>query len=169
MDNRSVRSGCLVLPNEAKAMRFAAIIIACLVLLAGCGDGDGLGPPEVHLGEDICALCGMIVSDARFATALYAKNQYGSYEQKVFDDLGDMVAWEAANQGVEIGARYVRDYLTLEWIHAETAVVVHSDDLKTPMAFGLAACGTQAAAEDLVKRYPGEILTYTTLISRAMD
>lgn len=150
-------------------MRRTLGIIAALCLLVGCGDDDQHGPPELHLGEDICAQCGMIVSDARFAAALFAQNQYGSFEQKAFDDIGDMVEWEVANPDAKVSAKYVRDYESLTWIRAEMAVIVESDELQTPMASGLAACTTQVQAQDLVKRYSGEIMAYDALVERAMD
>ncbi|MCP4068002.1 MAG: hypothetical protein GY741_06945, partial [Phycisphaeraceae bacterium] len=38
---------------------------------SGCGrDEDPLGPPTIHLGEDMCSICSMIISDRRYAGAI---------------------------------------------------------------------------------------------------
>ncbi|MHC4107259.1 MAG: nitrous oxide reductase accessory protein NosL [Planctomycetota bacterium] len=146
-----------------------SLLAALVIATAGCGDSSAVGPPRIYYGEDVCAACGMIVTDSRFAAAIVAETEDGSRVNRVFDDLGCLLSYEASNQGEAIVARYVRQFDGDRWLDAAAAHYVHSRQLRSPMAFGLAACGTEADATKLLADYPGERLEFEALRRRFSD
>lgn len=140
-----------------------ATALALLVCALGaCGRAQTLEPPVLHYGQDLCAHCGMIVSEERFAAAAIVEDGDGRYEARVYDDIGCMVA---AGQPVpgRIVARYVHDHDTLEWTAADAAVYVRSATLATPMLSGLAAWEDRKRAETGAARYDGSLLGFSEL------
>lgn len=66
---------------------------AAILLLAACEKSgnwpDGMEP--IHWDRDVCAQCGMVISDPRFAVeARVNEPKKGIYK---FDDIGCLVAW----------------------------------------------------------------------------
>jgi len=66
-----------------------------LTTISGCNRDEGAAPPTIHYAEDVCALCGMIVSDERFACAVVAPGD-GERFVAIYDDIGDMLANKTA-------------------------------------------------------------------------
>ncbi len=133
-------------------MRYALILFMALSLFA-CGDGKPpAGPAEVHYGEDVCDRCKMIISDQRFA-AQYRAN---TGQVKKFDDFGCMAA-ELGNDGGkdEVGGIYVTDFTTSAWLDARKAHYLKSPDIASPMGYGIAAFGTEAALKADPHNGPG--------------
>jgi nitrous oxide reductase accessory protein NosL len=147
--------------------RLTGLLAALLWALgpAGCGDAPSIAPPKILLGQDICDVCGMIISDDRFAAAVVV-GQDAVYESRSFDDIGCLLSYEDAHPDETVAARYVRDFRTRTWRDAEAAVYVHSGHLHTPMAFGLAACGSDAEARDITTDYPGDVLDFIEVRGR---
>ncbi|MHC4217734.1 MAG: nitrous oxide reductase accessory protein NosL [Planctomycetota bacterium] len=138
--------------------RPTVFLAACLcVAAAGCEDAPTIAPPDILLGQDVCDVCGMIISDDRFAAGLVVARDLG-YETRAFDDVGCLLAYEAEHTDESVVARYVRDFRSRAWRDAETAVYLHSGQLHTPMAFGLAAVATKADAYALAGEYPGDVI-----------
>lgn len=126
-------------------------------LLLGCGGEATLEPPTVHYGQAVCDVCGMIVSDERFAAAEVVIRD-GRAQTRYFDDTGEVFDLEAP-AGAE-HAWYVHDMRTLEWLDAREAVYLRSEQLHTPMGLGIAAFATRAAAEAARAEFGGEVLTF---------
>jgi copper chaperone NosL len=124
-------------------------------------------PPAIVYGEDVCAQCGMIISDARFASAMWVQGDRGP-ESLIFDDIGDLLAYEEANPGLQVLARYVHDYDTEEWIRADSAVYVSSRDIQSPMGHGLAAFYDAESAALHVATADGKALTFDELATERM-
>ncbi len=133
---------------------------------AGCGRTDPAAPPTVYYGQDVCAMCGMIISDERFAAAMIVTGDGDRAESRLYDDIGCLLDDDTSRDAADILARWVHDFRTLEWRDATTATYVHSSDLHTPMAFGLAAVGDPAAVRPLLQQYPGELLDYPAVRAR---
>ena len=134
------------------------------VLFAGCSRESDTSPPTVHYGQDPCDVCKMIISEQRYAAALVVDDD-GYIEKLTFDDIGCMLDARDHARGTILAA-YVNDYNDKEWIDAEQAVYVYSNDLHTPMAFGVASFRSGTDAEKLQQNYDGELLTFDEVNER---
>lgn len=124
-------------------------LVACAALgaLASCGSSPPSGPPQLRVGRDQCAECGMIISDERCSAALLVER--GSRrEYLMYDDIGCMLDDERTGLDAAAIERYVHDHQTLAWISAESAAFVIADPavVRTPMGSGLIAFAGREAA-----------------------
>ncbi len=148
----------LLLKHTTPAL-LCALCASVAFTLGGCDRQDTIKPPVVRYGEDECAVCRMIVNDDRYAAALITLDQRGRYESLVFDDIGCIFEYEAANPDALILARYVRHQSGSEWLDASEAEFVHSRDIHTPMAFGLAALASLDEARAVQGEAGGDLIT----------
>ena len=138
------------------------LLVALLPSLSACSRREqGTEPPVVHLDEDVCEQCGMIVSDDRFASAIVSLEN-GQRLVHIYDDIGEM-AQNTDKMAHPDTSIYVHDYNSREWIDARTAWFVQSEKLMTPMASGIAAFATRDQALKFSTKYPGEILDFNML------
>jgi copper chaperone NosL len=142
-----------------------AAAAAWVLAAAGCGDAPSIEPPQILYGQDVCAECGMIISDDRFAAGLVLSSD-GGFTTRAFDDIGCLLAWEQAHPAETVAARYVADLRTRTWLDAATAAYLHSRRLHTPMAFGLAALATEAEARAAAAEYPGDVIDFPAVRER---
>lgn len=150
------------------SVSFKAItVLATLVLagtLTGCEPVETSGPPDLRFGRDECTECKMSIVDDRSAAAARVRTPDGP-DVLLFDDLGcllDLERWDE-RPGLEVTERWTRDYSTREWIRAETAAYVFSEQIRTPMGSWIAAYATLAAAEASRQEAGGELLTFEQL------
>jgi copper chaperone NosL len=114
-------------------------------------------PPTIHYGEDMCAFCGMIVSEEGHAAAYVASDNQG----QVFDDIGDMVQFYLTkDEAKQVPAFFVHDYESKAWIRAETATYLLSPELHTPMHSSLVAFASSEKAEALATSLQGQLLSF---------
>jgi copper chaperone NosL len=147
--------------TAARWARAAAIL--ALTGAAACGRPQAAdAPPEIVYGEDVCDYCGMIISDARFAAALIVDVE-GREEPRRFDDIGDMLAFQAATD-LPVRRGYVHDYDTLDWLPANAAYFVVAPDVATPMDHGLVAFATRPRAAAFAAERDTDVLSYTDLV-----
>lgn len=133
--------------------------LAAVSILAACGGGDNRDdPPDIRYGEEVCAQCGMIISEARYAAAYVT----AAGDVRLFDDVGGMLAYDAQNRE-ELSVYWVHDFNTEKWLRADTAVYVLSDKLASPMGWGVAAFANMAGAEQFVAENEGIITTWREL------
>jgi copper chaperone NosL len=104
----------------------------------------------------------MIINDERFAASILVEGARGA-EPRLFDDIGDLIVYEARNPDLRVLARYVKDHSSTEWLAAESAVFLRSPSLHTPMASGIAAYATRESAEGQRAKTAGEILAFDRL------
>jgi nitrous oxide reductase accessory protein NosL len=105
-------------------------------------EGTPTGFPSLRYGEATCDRCGMVISDARFAAAW----RDGSSREAYFDDIACMVQ-EAHDRALTGATFFVHDHDEESWLHANEAHFVMSDEIRTPMASGIAAFASASAAE----------------------
>jgi len=127
----------------------------------GCGNAEDSGPPAVHVGESVCAECGMIISDKRFATATIIEDERGRSRPILFDDFNCQHNHPSAARPAL--ATWVHDHATSQWIPAEQAFYVHSPGLLTPMASSIAAFEDVDHAEAMADDLGGRVLTHQQL------
>lgn len=104
--------------------------------LSGCMKQSS-GAEEVHYGREACTMCGMIISDAHFATEV--RNAADKKLVK-FDDFGCAMNWlkTAKWQASDIGEFWVMDSEDgATWLDARNANYVSG--AATPMNYGYAA------------------------------
>lgn len=142
-------------------MKTKLLALVLLLILAACARGQNQPkPPEIHYGEDMCAECTMIISDERFAAGYAYEISPGSYKSLAFDDIGDMLVHASKHPDHKVTAWYVHDYTTKAWLDASQAHFVVSQDLQTPMGFGIAAHATAEAAQKQAGELKGEVLSW---------
>lgn len=112
-------------------------------------------PEPINPETDVCEVCGMAIADEEHATQLIFKNE----KSLKYDDIGDMFVWLEENGEEEIGAKFVRDFNTLEWIQLEEATFVYAEEISTPMGFGVISFKDREDAKKYIKENEiGEIL-----------
>jgi nitrous oxide reductase accessory protein NosL len=146
--------------------RLLVYVSLLLVLVTACARqiADEPTPPVIHYGEDVCELCGMIVSEAAYAAAYVTADGHAH----VFDDIGDMIR-SHLKMNEAVTAFFVHDYNDERWIRAETAYFILSDPASTPMGSGLAACEQQDQAEALASRLDGQFMTFEEVLDHYQD
>lgn len=113
-----------------------AFLIGLPLAVAGCRR-QSEGPEEIHYSREVCAMCGMVISDPRYA----AEIRGGPDRMLVkFDDIGDAVNWLdmqswRADPAVEF---WVMDSVSGgEWLDARQAF--YMPGTVSPMDYGFAA------------------------------
>ena len=147
-------------PFRLELLLIVFALVAGLTACAGQAAGEPV-PPEIHLGEDACQFCRMIISDERYAAGYLTPNG----EEFIFDDIGDMFKHHA-EQSTAVTAFFVHDHNEHTWIRAETAVYVLNLELPTPMLSGLAAFADDGQAGRFAAVSGSEILTFEVLQER---
>jgi copper chaperone NosL len=143
------------------ATRTVLLLGAAALCVAGCGRSDSGEPPAINYGVSVCIECDMIISDDRFASAAVIRDERGRLEPLLFDDVGDQIRYERRHADQTVVARWVHDADTSEWLDAERAFYVRSMEIHTPMASGIAAFGTQAAASERADAVGATVLSFS--------
>lgn len=119
--------------------------ILMVIILHGCGERE---PEPIQLHKDACAYCKMSISVGNFASEFITRK--GRVYK--FDDITCMYAYAQENNETEIDRYYVADYSKANnLINATAAWYIHSDQIKSPMAGGIAAFSERSAAEGMGK------------------
>ena len=114
-------------------------LAAAAPFLAACKPQTA-GPEEVRWGREVCAICGMIISEPNFAAEVRGGPDRALLK---FDDIGDAVHWLAIqpwakSPDVEF---WVRDYETgTRWLDARA--VGYLTGVVSPMDYGFGAVET---------------------------
>lgn len=117
-----------------------ALWLLVVILAAGCALERDRGQPQLRYGEIMCAECGMLISDPRFAAA--ARTDTG--EALGFDDIGCLLrhAWRQSAARWQLWVPAEPDGA---WIDARTASYERRDGLATPMGYGFTAVRARGA------------------------
>jgi len=129
-------------------------LLAAPVTLTGCGGASANEPPAIAYGEDRCARCGMIISDARHAAGLVQGDK-----TLTFDDAGEMIA-TVQEQASSSDRVWVHDFATSTWIDGASAFYVTSPRAATPMGSGVVAFADRANAAAYAAAKGGAMMTY---------
>lgn len=156
---------------KKNSILFIIISIFALVL-AACGGDDtpkedvekedsveteelAYEPEDIDPEVDVCEVCAMAVPNNQHATQIVLEND----KTLKFDDLGCLYEWVEDNGEDNIGAQFVRDFNTEEWIQIKDTTFVYDEDIQTPMAYGVISFKDKADAEKYVEEEGlGEIL-----------
>lgn len=147
--------------SPVAALPRLVLLLLVLLVAAACAQGSREAePPEIHYGEDICADCGMIISEPRFASAYAWEIEQGRFESIAFDDIGDMVNAIKINQELPFVGFWAHDYYEETWIDAESAFYVVSTAIRSPMGHGVAAFSSQQDAAKLAAPLNAEVVDW---------
>jgi len=151
-------------------MRSVAVVAILAVALGGILAWIGqAAPPErvplIQEGMDRCALCNMVIRDARHGAVLVTA--VGHFR---FDDMGCLFNYLHAHglAGKEVRAVLVRDWGTQAWIEARTARFVRTS-LRTPMAYGLYAFRRAEDASAFARAHGGKVLSFEEAMAYAVE
>ncbi|WP_102261429.1 nitrous oxide reductase accessory protein NosL [Mesobacillus jeotgali] len=118
-------------------------------------DDDHADGPHEPGDDDVCAFCNMKVypeADPMGVFTAQAKTKDGEYV--FFDDSGCLLNITRRDD-VEFEEKWVRDYITAEWVEADSAIPVKAD-LKTPMKYGYAFFKDNESAEKFISENSGK-------------
>ncbi len=136
------------------------ILMSILMLSApSCSRTDLSGPPTVLIGDSTCAECGMIISDERFATATVDEQDRGPISV-LFDDFNCQMIYESKMSDLTILKRWSRDHSGLQWLNTESGWFAKSNQIRSPMASGMAFFETRKDAQAFGQSINAEILSF---------
>ena len=147
-------------------MRKATIISVLLALALGaCNTPEASGPPEIKYGRDICEECGMIIDDERFAAG-YRRSD-GS--EQVFDDLGGLLVSVRGTTELNDTEVWVHDYQTKMWIRTDDAFFVRTDEVVSPMGYGILSFSDEARAVAFTEGHQDEVLNWASVLALRIE
>lgn len=132
-----------------KKMWLLITLSLVVALTAGCGGKEEFKPAAIDENVDKCDVCNMQVKDDAFAVQIILKDN----KALKFDDLGDLFKWKEKNGTDKIGAEFVRDYGTKEWMLLKDATYVYDKGIRTPMAYGVVSFQKKEDAEKFVSEH----------------
>lgn len=141
-----------------RRVRWAVFGLLLALGLAACDSGQGAEPqpPQIAYGHDLCEACSMLIDEPRFASATLLND--GSARK--FDAIDDMIVYHMDRPNLMVRAWFVHDFATQQWVRAEAAFYVQSDQIRAPMGGGIAAFATRASAEEAGKRYNSKVMNW---------
>lgn len=146
-----------------KGMGVAALVLMLVWVTTACG-GASYTPQEINEETDVCVICKMAVKDNAYATQIVTKDG----QSLKFDDLGCMNEWKQQNGTDTIGAAFVRDFHSNQWIPYEQAYYAYDPSYATPMAYGVVSFEKQADAEAYIQQQgAGTLMTSEQLASHS--
>ena len=136
----------------------ALTVLACLSLGA-CKQAE-LKPLDIA-ENDTCFRCKSLIADKHYAAELITKDGF----VRKFDDIGCMIQHAKTKIGKSnILAYYVMDFPSQQWVKAEEAGFVKSDQFKTPKDGGILAFKERSKADALAAQYKMQATTFDELI-----
>lgn len=153
--------------------RLFIVLALVTIMLAACGGNDATNDatdvnnetaeteelaytPEDIADTDVCEVCAMAVPQDQHATQIILTNE----RSLKFDDLGCLFEWKRENGEEDIGAEFVRDFKTEDWIQVKDATFVYDSEIMTPMAYGIISFADETDAKSFIEEEgKGEILT----------
>ncbi|MCC5803597.1 nitrous oxide reductase accessory protein NosL [Rossellomorea vietnamensis] len=141
--------------KQSRRVILISLMIGIGLMISGCGKAD-LSPREINPEVDTCVVCNMSIVHEDYAAQAVLSNG----DKLIFDDVGCLVQYAIDQQEDAIGASYVKEYETEEWIDSTKAFYVYHQDFWTPMSYGVLAFSTKDKAEAFIdKEGKGTLMT----------
>ena len=134
-----------------KPLWIAAVVT--LAVSAACRVDVG-GPPHIEVDRTACANCGMLISEPLFA----AGYRTSGGEERVFDDIGCLLASAQRESNREAIRFWFHDASTGKWIDGQATTFVRVDRRRTPMSGGVVAYGQVAEAQRAALEQRGQVI-----------
>src|SRR5437762_2381889 len=135
------------------------ILLICPLLFAvGCGNRSPQ-PVEIE-ATDMCAQCKMAISENRYAAEMVDVD--GNVMK--FDNIDCMLRY-VSRQGLKHKAAtwFLMDSEGKQWLDARQAFLVKAASIPGPMGSGVLATKNSAAAQELARRFSGQVLRFEDL------
>jgi copper chaperone NosL len=145
-----------------KNLKVLGLSILFFLLVSGCGaeepTGSGSGVEENTIGakpvepsaETVCAFCNMEIYHKDHEMGVFSAQAITEQDEHLFfDDSGCILNYERKT-GEELTEKWVRDYLTSEWLKVDATTPVKSD-LKTPMKYGYSFFENEEKAKEFIE------------------
>ena len=149
--------------KKEKRSRGNGISLAVVALSLICLQSCSTGPQPIQAGVDQCDFCKMGISDTRFACELIT----GKGKLYKFDDVHCMLEFTASPQWDKNTVKnyYLANFSNpQEWILAENALLLKSDQLKSPMGGNAAAFSNAAEQQTAVEHFPGTRISWKEIM-----
>lgn len=117
--------------------------LVAVFVLAACGEKE-YTPKEISAETDVCEVCNMSISHIDYAGQIVFKNN----DHVVFDDIGCLMEYIIDNGDNEIGAAFIKDEATGNWLNVKDAVYMYNANYWTPMSYGVLAFADETSAND---------------------
>lgn len=132
------------------------IWFTALFILSSCSKEVSTEPVVINPDIDVCEICNMSITSVAYATEAILKD--GTVEK--FDDIGCMI--DFLNETVETPLQmYVKDHLEDEWIKAEDAIYLMSEEYWTPMMYNVVSLKNEANSDRFQKEQgEGQLMTF---------
>ncbi len=139
------------------------VAVASALYLSTLNKKEEIPELVIHLDQDKCHRCGMLISDRRYAAAMFLK---GERDFRKYDDVGCMLVEYNQIDKSRIMAVIVHDYNSGKPLKAENAwfAVAPKNKLITPMGYGVVALEKYEDAEQIAKQYGGKVLDWKGLV-----
>lgn len=148
-----------------KKTGWLAVVMAAMFALAACG-GEKYEAQAINEETDICVICKMAIKDDQYGTQIVTKDG----QSLKFDDIGCLNTWKTENGTDTIGAAFVRDYDTKQWLRYEKAYYAYDPTYQTPMAYGIVSFEKQEDAEAFIaEQGKGTLMTADDLASHTWE
>ena len=142
-----------------KTIQLILLMIVSTMVVVACSSED-YKPVAINEDIDRCVICNMAIKDDQFATQIITTEG----QALKFDDLGCLHTWQEENGTATVGATYVRDYNSMQWIKYEKAYYVYDSTIQTPMAYDMISFEEKASAEQYIaEHFAGILMTATDL------
>lgn len=135
------------------------MLFFAVFVLSACSDKT-YEPREINAETDICKVCNMSIAHEDYAAQLVHTN--GDYE--MFDDLGCLMEYIVDAEESDIGAAFIKEMKTNQWLNVKDGIYVYSKDYWTPMNYGVVAFANKEAANAwIAEEGEGKFLSYEEL------
>ncbi|MBD2869001.1 nitrous oxide reductase accessory protein NosL [Paenibacillus arenilitoris] len=142
-----------------------ALLLTLALTLAACG-GEKYEAQAINEATDVCVICKMAVKDDQYATQIVTKDG----QSLKFDDIGCLNTWKTENGTDTIGAAFVRDYNSKQWLRYEKAYYVYDSSIQTPMAYGIVSFEKEEDAQSFIdEQGAGKLMTADDLANHSWE
>lgn len=147
--------------RHKKSTPVASMIVISMLALSSCASQ----PEPFKYGEDVCSQCKMTIMDPKFGSELVTN------KGKVFkfDDIGCMVQFLKSGQ---VERKAIKHNVTVNFekqgdlIDTDKAFFAVSDEIRSPMNYGIAAFRDKRAAESFISGKKGSVMTWNDVYNR---
>jgi copper chaperone NosL len=151
---------CVVLILKGRKIKSQPVITLMTLFLVSCN----AGPEPIKLGVDNCFYCKMTIVDNRFGAELI------TIKGKIFkfDDMHCLLSFMNADTKIESNAKniYLVNFNTHDFIDADKAILLKSDDLRSPMGGNIAAFIDEKNLQMASEKFKGKQINWKELVKQ---